>query len=95
MKRNFNVGQDLEAAHLGYTLLGAGGGTPVVDGADQTGTAITTTGWPASTSGVLLAGDLVTFANITKVYEVRFTVSSDGAGDATIYVSPPIRKSAN
>ncbi|MDY7002151.1 MAG: hypothetical protein SVS15_10280, partial [Thermodesulfobacteriota bacterium] len=45
-------------------------GTPVVDGADQTGRSIDTKGWTASQSGILKAGDYIKFNGHAKVYMV-------------------------
>jgi len=61
-----------------------------VDGATQTGVSINTKGWPLSTNSVLLAGDIITFANINAVYMVRNGINSDGSGDAAITFNPPI-----
>ncbi len=41
-----------------YTILGSGAGTPVVDGASQTGSSLTTNGWTASSTNVLMVGDM-------------------------------------
>ena len=45
-------------------------------------------GFTASTAGVLKAGDLIKFANHTKVYMVQDDVTSDGSGAATVSISP-------
>lgn len=71
------------------TARGAGGGTPLVNGADQTGRSVVTDGWPNSTA-ILKAGDFVTFAGDYKVYMVTADVSSDGSGDATLTIEPAL-----
>jgi hypothetical protein len=71
------------------TTRGAGGGTPLVDGADQTGRSVATKGWPNSTA-ILKAGDFVTFAADYKVYMLTADVSSDGSGDATLAIEPAL-----
>jgi hypothetical protein len=77
-------------AHLGQLqLLGAGGGTPVVNGANQTGFTLVTNGWTASTV-VLKAGDIFTIAGVPWVYDVTADVTSDGSGNATIPINPPL-----
>ena len=43
--------------------IGALGGTPLIDGANQTGTSITTDGWTASVTNVLRRGDIITFGS--------------------------------
>ena len=77
-----------------WPLRGAGGGTPLVNNAAgspieaQTGSRnVVTDGWPISTN-VLLAGDWVQYAGHTKVYMVTGTVTSSGAGAATIAQEP-------
>ena len=39
-------------------------------------------------SNLLLAGDLIRFPNHTKVYMVTETVTTDGSGNGTIYITP-------
>ena len=87
----FNRQTSLDVGHQMFTdTLGAGGGTPLVAGASQTGSTIATDGWPVSTV-VLKAGDLVTFASgINIVYDITADVTSDGAGLATLPVSPNV-----
>lgn len=85
----FRAGTQLDVTHQDLTLQGAGGGTPLVDGADQTGSAIDTKGWPNSTA-VMLAGDVVTFASIDTVYMTTSDTVSDGSGDAVLNIVPPI-----
>lgn len=77
----------------------AGASTPVVNGANQTGSSVITSGW-SSFSGK--RGDVVTFAGVFTVnrlsYEStarqrRFTLTADvtdSAGAATLSISPPI-----
>jgi hypothetical protein len=48
------------------TLLGAGGGTPLVNGASQVGTSLVTDGWPNNTL-VLKAGDLIKLGGLNPV----------------------------
>jgi len=69
------------------TLLGAGGGTPLVQGA-QTGPSIITDGWPNSTT-VLRGGDVVKFSGINLVFDVVGDVTSNGSGVATVLINPP------
>lgn len=77
-------------AHLGQMdLLGAGGGTPLVNGAGQAGYALITNGWTASTT-VLKAGDVLSIAGVPWVYDVTADVVSDGSGNATIPINPPL-----
>ncbi|MFP4560980.1 MAG: hypothetical protein ACLFQ3_06610 [Thiohalorhabdus sp.] len=71
---------------------GPGGGTPLVDGSDQTGDEVDTDGWPEDTT-VLYAGDKVLFGGHAKVYEVTEDVTSDSEGAATLPIYPPLRQS--
>lgn len=83
--------------------LGARGGTPVVNGAGQTGASLITDGWSNSITGVLKAGDIFTIAGMYAVNPVtkqstgrlqQFTVTadanSDGSGNSTLSISPSI-----
>ena len=71
------------------TGQGSPAGTPLVDGASQTGRSLVTDGW--SNSIVLFkAGDYLKIAGNDKVYMVTADVSSDGSGDATIAIEPAL-----
>ena len=87
----YNRQTSLDVAHQMFVdTLGAGGGTPLVNGASQTGSTIATDGWPNSTL-VLKAGDLVTFATGPNlVYDITADVTSNGSGVATLPVSPNV-----
>lgn len=82
-------GTILDVEHLDMVKLGAGGGTPLVNGASQTGSSIITDGWPASTA-ILKAGDFIRFDSLSRAFEVTADVSSDGSGNATISINPTI-----
>lgn len=69
-------------------LLGTGAGTPMVNGADQTGRALETDGWDASQT-VLKAGDYFQVSNELKM--MTADAVSDGSGNATLNFSPPLR----
>ncbi|OOZ41673.1 hypothetical protein BOW53_03060 [Solemya pervernicosa gill symbiont] len=71
---------------------GAASGTPLVDGAGQTGNAINTRGWTPSIT-VLMAGDKVRFNGHSKVYEVTADALSDGTGLAALALYPPLMAS--
>tara|TARA_Y100000310_G_scaffold309531_1_gene353727 strand:+ start:10281 stop:10898 length:618 start_codon:yes stop_codon:yes gene_type:complete len=68
---------------------GAGGGTPLVNGASQTGASLITDGWPNSTL-VVAAGDNLKVAGLNAVYKSRDDGTSDGSGNLTLTVNPPI-----
>lgn len=84
--------------------VGDFGGTPLANGATaQTGSSIVTDGWTVSKTGLLKAGDIITFAGVYEVnpqtyastgklqnFVVTADVNSDSSGNATIPVSPAI-----
>ena len=74
---------------------GTAPGSPVVDGADQTGTTLNTSGWTASRTGVLLAGDYIQLGtgSSAKLYQVLQDVDSDIDGEASIDLWPKVRVS--
>lgn len=84
-------------------VVGPLGGTPLVNGASQTGASLITDGWTAAAASRLLKGDVITLASVNAVnpqnrtntgalrqFVVTADVSSDGSGNATIPISPPI-----
>lgn len=70
---------------------GSGLGTPVVDGASQTGYTLATRGWTASSTNVLLAGDYLQIGS--RLYMCVEDVSSDGSGEASFDIRPQLRES--
>jgi hypothetical protein len=74
------------------TPRGTPTGTPVVNGADQEGRTINTSGWTANTE-IFKDGDILKFAGHTKVYMIYGDVNSDGSGDATLVLTNPLLES--
>lgn len=72
------------------TPQGVGTGSPVVNGAGQTGNSIITDGWTPSQTGILKAGDYFKFQNRNKVYMNVEDVNSDVSGNATLTTFPAI-----
>ena len=83
--------------------VGALGGTPLVNGANQTGSSLITNGWTAAAAPRLAVGDCFTLAGVFAVnpqnrqstgvlknFVVTAAMSSDGAGNGTISISPAI-----
>ncbi len=83
--------------------VGALGGTPVVNGATQTGSTLVTNGWTASAAQRLNKGDVFTIAGVFAVnpltrqttgvlqnFLVTANTSSDGSGNMTIPIYPAI-----
>lgn len=73
------------------TPRGSNLGTPLVDGAAQTGKSLATKGWDATETGLLLRGDYFTVNDEYK--KVTASVDSDGGGLATINFISPLRAS--
>lgn len=74
---------------------GVGTGTPVVYGADQTGSELITDGWTADTAGIMKAGDWIQLGSgsATRLYKVLNDVSSDSDGIASLDIWPNLRSS--
>ena len=73
-----------------YTLSGGGGGTLQVNGGTQSGTSLVCDGATASVSNYLKAGDYIAFNN--ELHMVVADTDSDGSGNVTVSIAPPIRK---
>lgn len=87
--------------NLPTQTIGALGGTPVVDGAGQTGTTINARGWSNSITAILNVGDVISYPSIFNVNPqsrlstgtafaqvVQATASSDGAGKTALSLFP-------
>lgn len=83
--------------------VGPLGGTPLVNGATQTGASLVTDGWTAAAAARLKKGDVFTIAGVNGVnpqnrqstgaaqqFVVTADVSSDGAGNLTAAIFPSI-----
>ena len=84
-------------------LVGNYGGTPRVNGANQSGGSLITNGWTASITNLLTAGDVFTVAAVNAInpqnrisigelanFVVTANVNSDSGGNATIPIAPAI-----
>jgi hypothetical protein len=84
-------------------VVGPLGGTPLVNGAGQTGASLITDGWTAAAAARLNKGDVFTIANVFSVNPISYqstgqlkqftataNVSSDGSGNATVPITPAI-----
>ena len=74
------------------TPAGVGTGTPLVNGASQTGNSLITDGWTPSTTGILKAGDYFTLSS-GELKMLTADADSDAGGNATLSFEPPIRVS--
>ena len=69
-------------------------GTPLVNGAAQTGRSVVTDGWgTGATLTVLKAGDFIKFTNHSKVYQVTADATCDTSGNATLTIEPELQTS--
>lgn len=95
---NWDVDQNC-ASHT----VGPLGGTPLVNGASQTGAALITNGWTAAAASRLKQNDVFTVAGVFSVnpvskvstgvlqqFRVTADVSSDGSGNLTAAIEPSI-----
>ena len=75
------------------TARGALGGTPLVNGADQTGATLNIDGATASVTNWLRAGDYIQLgaAGSATLHKVLEDVSTDGSGQAALTLWPHIR----
>lgn len=73
---------------------GAGTGTPLVNGAGQTGQSLVTDGWTPSTL-VLRAGDYIQLGSgsTATLHAVLADVTANGSGQATLDIWPRLRTS--
>ena len=75
--------------------LGLATGTPLVDGAAQSGGTLSTKGWSASVSGILKAGDYIQLGSgaATRLHQVIEDADSDSGGLASLTLWPDLRDS--
>lgn len=72
--------------------LGVATGSPVVSGANQSGSTLITSGWTPSVAGILRTGDYIGLSN-GELKMIVADANSDGAGGAVLSIEPPIRYS--
>lgn len=91
------------AQNIFSRTVGALGGTPLVNGAGQSGASLVTNGWTAAAAARLSIGDVFTIAGVNSVnpitkqstgslqqFLVTAAVSSDALGNATIPIYPSL-----
>lgn len=95
LKLNGPYGTFLLGDPNGATARGAATGTPLVNGASQTGNQLITDGWNTSTTNILRAGDYIQLgsASSAKLYKVLEDVNSNASGQATLTIWPDLRSS--
>lgn len=92
-----------ESQNLPKHTVGDYGGTPLINGTISNGSSVTTDGWTANKTGLLKAGDVITFNGVYGVNPQNYTttgllqefvvtadVDSNASGQATIPISPAL-----
>jgi hypothetical protein len=100
---NFEIYQD---QNIQGQTVGAYGGSPVVNGANQTGSSLATNGWSTSVTGLLAVGDVFTISGVFAInpqnrqstqslqnFVVQTAANSDSSGAATLSIYPAITTS--
>ncbi len=98
VKKVWHSGESFKIRHQnqpgsGLSPNGLGTASIMVVGAGQVGNEVLTDGWPADTANAVVVGDVISIAGEVAVYMVTATADSDGAGEVTIKVNPPLRSS--
>lgn len=77
------------------TPRGSWGGTPLVNGAGQTGNTLNIDGLPANTVNVVRQGDFINLGtgSSTRLYKVLDNADSNASGEATLTIWPSLRSS--
>lgn len=79
------------------THRGVGGGTPLVNGAGQTGQTLAIDGCPLSTNGWLVQGDMIQLGSGSSatLHKVLADANTNGSGEVTLDIWPRLRSSPN
>ena len=98
VKKAWHAGESFKIRHPiqpGSGIPPNGIGTPniMVVGAGQVGNSVLTDGWPVDTANCVVVGDVISISGEVAVYMVTATADSDGSGEVTIEVNPPLRSS--
>jgi hypothetical protein len=94
------------AQGIRFHTVGTLGGTPLVNGANQTGTSLATKGWTAAAANRLKKGDVFTLAgvyavnpltrqttNVLRCFLCTADFASDGSGNGSVSIYPAITTS--
>lgn len=95
VEQHHNTAEFATVTHLllpgsGRAPLGAGGGTPLVAGASQSGSSLAVDGATATVTNWKRAGDVFTIAGLDQLFRVLADANSDGGGNVTLSINPPI-----
>ena len=91
----FHTGQIFTLTHLdlpgsGRAPNGAGGGTPRVNGASQTGATLATENWTAGITNIVRAGDVIRVEGLNQLITILDDGDSDGSGQVALAIDPGI-----
>jgi len=92
----FNTGATCTLTHYllpgsGMARNGTGGGTPRVNGPDQSGTSLVTENWTTEAANRMKAGDCFTLAGLSVLFRVTADATSGTSTNAqTLAIEPPI-----
>ncbi len=92
----FNLGTTFTITHYllpgsGMARNGTGGGTPRVNGPDQSGTSLVTENWTTEAANRMKAGDCFTLAGLSVLLRVTADATSTTSTNAqTLAIEPPI-----
>lgn len=75
-----------------FGIYSSGSDTPLVNGTSQTGKSLITNGWRNNGNGLLLPGDKfeLIINSIKRLFMCTVSLDSDGSGNATISITPPL-----
>lgn len=83
-------GASFDIEHYSYlTHNGGGTGSPLINGASQTGSVINTDTWTGS-NPVLKMGDIIGIAGIAHVFDIVADAPNLSAGATALNINPPI-----
>jgi len=91
INKSLREGTVWDVAHpYWHVRKGVGGGTPLVNGVGQTGSNLVVDGGSNSITNWIRAGDFIQVAGCPVLFDVTADVNTNGSGQATIPISPPI-----
>lgn len=95
LKLNGRYGTFLMGDPAKIAYRGVGGGTPLVKGGGQSGQTLTIDGCPLSTSGWLVAGDMIQLGSGSSatLHKVLADATTNGSGETTLDIWPALRSS--
>lgn len=92
---NGQQGTFIQGDPAGATARGSVPGTPLVNGASQTGQVLNTKGWTAGQTNILRMGDYIQLGSgsTSRLHKILKDVNSDGGGLAALDIWPRLRTS--